>query len=524
MLFRRSCEKTKRDGGFPIVLTASAIEMSDFNLDPFVAFVGGFPLGIFPKVLLRKAVYPPVRQHRDGRAKFAPYGLRKVEAILAEAFGPENMATVHPFQLDQFVGPQTKAVAISTMDPLGLGFVSKTYTNILGLRGNPANLIEFEALLSMKVFRRYHPKILVGGAGAWQLMDSNLMTRLGIDAIISGHVERSVVGLFKKAMNNEQLDIVVQSKGPQPDDIPSIRNPSIYGTVEITRGCGRGCHFCSPAMGYAYSYPMDYILEEARINAHSGSRMIILQTDDLFLYQSGPTFIPNKKAIIQLIRGIGGIKGVEFIQIAHMSLPPIVYDPEIVREIGPFLARRSMWKYGNGEPCASVEIGIETGSTRLVRKYMKGKSLPYEPEQWQDIVVQATGIMNDAGINPLGTLILGLPGEAEEDVMETLRLLDKLKRTKIFYVPLFFTPEKGTTLEGSNPMERESLTDLHWEILSTCWRQNLEKWEPAFFPFARIANSLPYRMRLRALLTIYAAAKKIRKEVERFHRSLLSLP
>lgn len=241
----------------------------------------------------------------------------------------------------------------------------------------------------------------------------------------------------------------------------------------------------------------------------------------LSLSQKG---LSNKlKPSFKLIREIAGIKGVEFIQIAHMSLPPVVYDPEIVTEIGPFLAGRSMWKYGSGEPCASVEIGIETGSTRLVRKYMKGKSLPYEPEQWQDIVVQATGIMNDARINPLGTLILGLPGEAEEDVMETLKLLDKLKSAKIFYVPLFFTSEKGTALEGFDPMDIGGLTDLHWEILSNCWRQNLEKWEPAFFPFTRIANSLPYRMRLRALLSIYAVAKKIGKEVERFHRSLLSL-
>jgi len=516
----RSHDNKKREGGFPIVLTASAIEMSDFNLDPFVAFVGGFPLGIFPKTLLRKTVYPPVRLHQDQTVRFAPYGLRKVEALLAEKFGPENIATVHPLQLDRFVGPQTKAVGISTMDPLGLGFVSRTYTNILGLRGKPANLIEFEALLSMRPLRRHHPRILVGGAGAWQLMGSNLMTRFGIDAIISGHVEPSVVEVFKKAVNGEKLDQVVETKAPEMGEIPTIRNPSIYGTVEITRGCGRRCQFCSPTMGDAYSFPLELILEEAKINAHNGSRMIILQTDDLFLYMSGPAFIPNKKTILKLIREIAAIKGVEFIQIAHMSLPPLVYDPEILKEIGPILAEKSMWRYGNGGPCASVEIGIETGSTRLVRRYMKGKSLPYDPEQWQDIVVQATGIMNDAGINPLATLILGLPGETEEDVMETLRLLDKLKSAKIFYVPLLFTSEKGTALEGFNPMDLGGLTDLHWEILSTCWRQNLEKWEPAFFPFARIADGLPPRTRLRAFLSIYAVAKKIGKEMGRFRRSL----
>ena len=59
-----------------IILTASPVEMSDFNLNPFVAFSAGFPVPL-PLKILRKELYP-ARVNFDGTALFAPYGLRTV--------------------------------------------------------------------------------------------------------------------------------------------------------------------------------------------------------------------------------------------------------------------------------------------------------------------------------------------------------------------------------------------------------------------------------------------------------------
>ena len=42
------------------------------------------------------------------------------------------------------------------------------------------------------------------------------------------------------------------------------------------------------------------------------------------------------------------------------------------------------------KPIVTAETGIETGSVRLMRKYMAGKMLPYKPEQWREIVT--TGV------------------------------------------------------------------------------------------------------------------------------------
>lgn len=83
--------------GVKIVLTASATEMSDFYNNPFIAFVAGFGKGPVPLSFVRKTLYPPVERKPDGRARFAPYGLRKVEAMLLKnGFTEKEVAVVHP--------------------------------------------------------------------------------------------------------------------------------------------------------------------------------------------------------------------------------------------------------------------------------------------------------------------------------------------------------------------------------------------------------------------------------------------
>ena len=133
--------------GRKIVLTASATEMSDFYNNPFIAFVGGFGKGPIPLSYVRKTLYPATERKPDGQAKFAPYGLRKVEAILLQnGFSQQDMAIVHPDDLQNFIGPETKVVGISSMDPTGMGYVSKTYSSIVG-GGEPMNAIEFRKLV-----------------------------------------------------------------------------------------------------------------------------------------------------------------------------------------------------------------------------------------------------------------------------------------------------------------------------------------------------------------------------------------
>jgi hypothetical protein len=155
----------EKNEGKEIVLTSSWVEMSDFKLNPFIAFTGGFPY-VVPLSILRRQWYPPTPELEDGTAKFAPYGLRKVQALL-EKEGMEVVVCT-PANLKNFVGTRTKMVGVSTMDPLGMGFVSRTYTSILGFKQS-ISAREFLVLVQLLKRLKYEFKLVVGGARAWQI-------------------------------------------------------------------------------------------------------------------------------------------------------------------------------------------------------------------------------------------------------------------------------------------------------------------------------------------------------------------
>ena len=459
--------------GVPIVLTGSATDMSDFKLNPFRAFTGGFPIGIIPKRLLKKYWYPPVPNNGDDTAKYAPYGMRKIEAVLIKEFGAENVAVVHPNNLQKVVGLKTKVIGITSMEPAGTGFVSRTYTSFVGFGGEPIAAAEFRELVDKPILRKWRVKIILGGPGAWQIHNAKLQKKYGIDCIVMGEGEKTALKIFRMALNGEELPPVVETEPSDPEEIPCIMHPSIFGIVEITRGCGRGCRFCSPTLRRRYSFPLEHILKEVELNAGKGTKMIMLASEDLFLYQSKEKFLPNREAIVELIKSIAAVPGVKYIQPAHASLAPVVYDPKMVEEIGPILLEKSQW-VTKGTRYSSIEIGIETGSIRLMNEHMKGKMLPYKPEEWHDIVTKGIEIMNENHIWPLTTLIIGLPSETEKDTIATLELLDKMRHSNVFYVPLLFTSEKDCMLKEARHMDLKHLTPLQWELIATCWKRNIE--------------------------------------------------
>ncbi len=479
--------------GYPIVLTASRAEANDYQNNPFTAFICTFPQKLSGLVL--KKYLSHLENNPDGTAKRTIYGLRKAESILIDAFGEQNVAVAHYDQLHRFIGENTKIVGISTMDPMGLAYVSTTYNSLIGFGGEALNASEFERLIHHPSIKQYKPKIVVGGAGCWQIRDANKQEEYGIDVLFQGEGEQDLVYVFNRLMQNKPLPSYVVAKKPQQQQVPVIKHAASYGMVEITRGCGRGCAFCSPTMRKKYSFPLDHILKEIKINVAGGSDTIFTVTEDIFLYKSKENFKPNKQALIELYRSIAAYPGVEHILLSHASFAPIIYDPLILEELTPILLEKTRW---TPEFCSSyqnrfisVEVGIETGSVRLMNKHMKGKALPFSVDDWPELVLQGVGLFNDYDWYPLCTIMTGQPDETEDDVLATLELIDDLKnqQAKMFYTPVLFIPLDDALLNNQKRTDLNTLSELQWDVIARCWKNNIDFWapdkkhllEPAFF-------------------------------------------
>jgi radical SAM superfamily enzyme YgiQ (UPF0313 family) len=437
----------------------------------------------FSKTFFNKASFEN-ESWPDGRAKYVPNGLRMVETLLLRKYSEDDVVVCYTDQLEKFVGPETKVLAIHAHNPLGLSYATDVYSKLGGENLLPVNAHEFIRIVTHPVIEKYKPKIVVGGPGAWQLEKASRLDEFKIDYLIDGEIERVFAELFQRILDSDPSlpRIVKLPKDMQPtvEEIPVVRHRSTFGVCEITRGCGRGCQFCSPATKVGRSFPLEHIIASAEVNAREGATEVMIASEDIFLYEQLPNFETNVPALEELFKSIIAVPGVETIQTSHITMAPVVKDPTIIERLTPLVVPYSHVRHKDStdpdKRVADPIIGLETGSPKLFNTYMKGKAYPYKAHQWRDVVVKGMEILNRHNWFPFCTFIIGLPGETDEDTKQSLDMLYDLRHAKGTFVPTFFVPLENTRMEKTKSAKLIEMTDLQWEFFFTCWKYNMEFW------------------------------------------------
>ena len=97
----------------------------------------------------------PFTEMIDHTGYFIQMGMASIpiwmEWVTAAEFGRDNVVVCYPHDLDQFIGPDTGIVALSTHDPLGVTFAAGVYTSIFGSSREPTKVkTRAELLTSIK--------------------------------------------------------------------------------------------------------------------------------------------------------------------------------------------------------------------------------------------------------------------------------------------------------------------------------------------------------------------------------------
>ena len=494
--------KEENGRGYKIVLTTDRTLMSDYNGLIFLGFSACVPKGLIPDRLYFSLFCPSADANKDGSAKYAPCGSRKIEAtLLSRGFKREDVIVAHPDYLDKVVGPNTKVLAITETDPLGKGPATSTFTQVLG--GEAYMAIKFKGLLNHPAVKMYKPRIIVGGPGAWQLEDAEVRERLGINCVVIGEGEKVAEVVVKKAVNGEQLPEIIHGETVDEDEIPCILEPTVDGVVEIARGCGRGCDFCVPTLQRYRCLSVDHILKEVEVNLRAGMRPL-LHAEDVLRYKAKGLEI-NKEAVINLFKTVKSHPGVDTVAFSHFALSSVATAPDLVEEISNIL---DAGKDGNW---LSGQTGIETGSPRLMKEHMVGKCKPFNTEDWPHVVVEAFEVLSKASWVPCATLIMGLPREMEKDIDLTIDLVEKLRKFKSLIVPLFLVSEGGLK-DKAESFKVEQMTRKHTELFLKCWEHNLDWAETFLKEYFRTKNRWEgYGLRLVVSYGIKQGKELIRK-------------
>jgi len=446
-----------------VLLTADRTLMSTYHSNEFLGFGTTAPENFFPDSIYQWLIFPPMKT-KNGVPQQAPYGLRKIEAqLLNEGL---NVLTVDPDHLKNYIN-QAKVLGVHVMDPFGLGPATTTFVRTV--RTGESYLAKYFrqvfAKPEVRQAKRNGLKIIVGGPGTWQFKyRPNSIKEYGIDCVIEGECEKIVGDLFRKALNSEALPNFLEvsiKDAPNLEEIPDIKNPSINGLIEIGRGCCRGCAFCSVTLRPLRWYPLEKIERELKVNVDRGLTYCTLHAEDVMLYGS-KNVTPRREKVLPLHkmvkRYVGGVGW------SHASCAAVATDPKLFGEIADaVIDERQRW-WG-------AEIGIETGSPRLIKTAMPAKANPFKPEEWPEVVKTAAGTMTDNDFVAACTLIVGLNEETEADLIKTIELIDDLKDFRSLIVPLFFVPMGR--LKDENWFKYEELSPAHKQLLRVCLRHDL---------------------------------------------------
>ncbi|MFQ5980205.1 MAG: B12-binding domain-containing radical SAM protein [Candidatus Heimdallarchaeota archaeon] len=477
-----------KTSGKRIVITADRSMMSDYHGIMFIGFSATIPNKFMPDFFRQKTFFPTIASHSDGTAKFAPLGIRKIEsALLKNDFGGE-VVVAHPDHLAKVVGSETKIIGISTEDPLGKGPASSTFASILG--GEAYTTKSFRTLITHPLIRKYKSRVVVGGQGAWQLQDEKIMDKYNIDFLFLGEADTSINEVFKNIIDGNQVPRIISGKPTPLEAIPCIENPTINGIVEISRGCDRGCSFCTPTLRGRISRPIAHIMKEIELNFSHGVEKVLLQSEDILRYGAKGIHV-NSEKVKNLFRRVCSHPRFRELQVVHVSLSSVMDAPRLLGELSEIAG------VGKNQPWIGAQTGIETGSTKLMEKHMRGKAIPFTVKEWPEIVENGFGVLQDCGWLPAGTLVLGLPGETINDITDTLALLDDLYDYQSIIVPLFFAPTAQASLNERKSYKLDEKGQYHRDVVSKCLDHD-SKWAPLiiktslrnFNPFLRFNSQI----------------------------------
>src|SRR5262249_44583289 len=140
--------KSTSPGGKLIVLTAPLTETIDHAGYFIQMAMASMPMWM---EFVLNSKYPKWRQleyNPDGSARYMPAGVRLLQKSLEREFTGEEIVACYADDVNKFIGPDTRVVAVSTHNPLGVTFAAGVYTSIFGSSKEPINSVYARALFA----------------------------------------------------------------------------------------------------------------------------------------------------------------------------------------------------------------------------------------------------------------------------------------------------------------------------------------------------------------------------------------
>lgn len=229
--------------------------------------------------------------------------------------------------------------------------------------------------------------------------------------------------LYKKLTISKKVFEVWDIEGEIFEGLPIKREDTKSASVTIMNGCNNFCSYCIVpyTRGRERSRNPEDILKEIKDLAKQGYKEILLLGQNVNSYKGGDDY-----NFANLLRDIDKIEGIDIVRFT--SPHPKDFKDDVIDAIAEC-----------DSVCKVIHLPLQSGSTNV----LKAMNRVYTKEQYLDLVERIRTKIPEAAFTT--DIIVGFPGETEEDFEDTLDVVKKVGFEQIFM--FIYSVRKGTRAE-----------------------------------------------------------------------------
>lgn len=279
------------------------------------------------------------------------------------------------------------------------------------------------------------------------------------DVVTGSGNRHAILTDVQKVLNGEEervVDIRPHEKGERFEELPMDKFAEhTRAFVKVEDGCNRRCAYCviPRARGPVRSRDEASVLEELRRLADAGYKEVVLTAISLPSYGTD-----SGTSLVELIEKAAEVPGIERIRLGSLD-PDMLHDDDIRR----MAAVKKL--------CPQFHLSLQSGCDKTLRAMRR----PYTTAQYADIAAKLRAAFGADNVSFTTDVIVGFPGETEEDFAATLDLIREVGYMQLFTfiyskragTPAAKLPDPTTHAEKAARMDRLLKTQEEFAFAAT---------------------------------------------------------
>lgn len=272
-------------------------------------------------------------------------------------------------------------------------------------------------------------QIAVGGCLAQKDKDTVVAKAPWVDAVFGTHNMGALPSLLSRSEHNKRAEVeIVDSLEQFPSVLPAKRESAYAGWVSVSVGCNNTCTFCIvPSLrGKEVDRRPGDILAEVQALVDQGVSEVTLLGQNVNAYGvnfSDPDIQRDRFAFSKLLRACGKIEGLE--RLRFTSPHPAEFTHDVIDAMAE-----------TPNVCPQLHMPLQSGSDKVLKEMRRS----YRSKKFLGILEEVRAKIPHASITT--DIIVGFPGETEEDFQETLNVVEKARFTSAYTFQ--YSPRPGT--------------------------------------------------------------------------------